>query len=298
MASLTLPFAAMASACEIHLEGAGTVVSLRGAALSAVAEVQRIEAKYSRYRADSILSRINAAAGTGRPLPVDSETAGLLDFAASLFQSSGGLFDITSGVLRRAWDFRCGRLPGEAALQALLPLIGWPQVRWADGCVSLPRPGMEIDFGGFGKEYAADRAATALMEAGHRHGWVNLGGDIRVLGPRADGQPWRFGIRHPRQDRATIATVELVSGALATSGDYERFLELDGKRYCHILNPLTGWPVQTWQSISATAPACVAAGALTTIAMLKGLAAPAFLADQQASYLAVDATGRLLHHGF
>jgi len=298
MATLTLPFKAMAGACEIHLEGAGTVERLRQAAQRGVAEVQRIEAKYSRYQTASIVSRINAAAGTGQAVEVDSETAGLIDFAATLFDFSGGLFDITSGVLRRAWDFRSGRLPSAAALQDLLPLVGWPQVHWADGRVSLTRPGMELDFGGFGKEYAADRAATALIEAGQRHGWVNLGGDIRVLGPRADGQPWRFGIRHPRQDGATIASVELSSGALATSGDYERFLIHEGQRYCHILDPQTGWPVQHWQSVSASAPACIAAGALTTIAMLKGAQAPDFLAEQQASYLAVDAAGQLLQHGF
>jgi thiamine biosynthesis lipoprotein len=297
MAELTLRFEAMAGAAEIHLEGAGTDSSLRRAAQLGVAEVQRIEAKYSRYQASSIVSRINAAAGTGQAVEVDSETAGLIDFAATLFRFSGGLFDITSGVLRRAWDFRSGRLPAASALQALLPLVGWSQVQWGDNRVSLTRAGMELDFGGFGKEYAADRAATLLMEAGQRHGWVNLAGDIRVLGSRADGQPWRFGIQHPRQAGATIASVELAAGALASSGDYERYLDHEGRRYCHILNPSTGWPVQHWQSVSATAPACVAAGALTTIAMLKGAQAPEFLAEQQATYLTVDAAGQLRHHG-
>jgi thiamine biosynthesis lipoprotein len=297
MATLTLPFQAMASSCEIHLEGVGTPGQLRRAAVAAVEEVRRIEIKYSRYRVDSIVSRINAQAGTGQAVAVDSETAGLIDFAAALHAFSEGLFDITSGVLRQAWDFKAGQPPTDVALQALLPLIGWQQVAWADGQVSLPQPGMELDFGGFGKEYAADRAAGVLMAAGVQHGWVNLGGDIRVLGPRADGRPWRFGIQHPRQAKATIASVELSGGALATSGDYERFMVHQGRRYCHILNPRTGWPVHTWQSISATAPACTAAGALTTIAMLKGEAGPDFMAAQQAGYLAVDAQGALVHQG-
>jgi thiamine biosynthesis lipoprotein len=93
-----------------------------------------------------------------------------------------------------------------------------------------------------------------------------------------------------------LATLSLGAGALATSGDYERFFELDGVRYCHVLNPRTGWPVQGWRSVSVVAPACLAAGALTTIAMLKGDDALAFLAGQKVGYLAVDATGQIHHH--
>jgi thiamine biosynthesis lipoprotein len=251
--------------------------------------------KYSRYRADSIVSRINAAAGGDEPVEVDAETASLLDFADKLHAFSDGLFDITSGVLRRVWDFRAGRVPDEAALQALLPLIGWSQVSWHRQRIRLPRAGMELDFGGFGKEYAADRAMAILAGAGLRHGFVNLGGDIRVLGPRADGSAWRFGIQHPRQSEGTIASVDMGEGALASSGDYERFFELGGRRYCHILDPRTGWPVSSWASVSVTAPACVAAGALSTIAMLKGPQALEFLATQGATYLAVDTSLRSFH---
>lgn len=287
VASYGFAFDAMGSTCEIRLDG-DDEPALAAAARRAIDEVRRIEAKYSRYRNDSIVWRINAAAGSGRDVEVDGETASLLDFAAQLHALSGGLFDITSGVLRRAWDFRAGRLPEPDALQRLLPLIGWPQVTWRHRRIALPKAGMELDFGGFGKEYAADRAAAALVEAGLRHGFVNLGGDIRVIGPRADGRAWCFGIQHPRESGRTLAHVELAGGALATSGDYERFFERDGRRYCHILDPRTGWPVQTWCSVSVTAPACVAAGALSTIAMLKGAKAPAFLATHQATFLAVD----------
>lgn len=156
---------------------------------------------------------------------------------------------------------------------------------------------MELDFGGFGKEYAADRAMAILAAAGQRHGFVNLGGDIRVLGARADGSAWRFGIQHPRQAEGTIASVDMAEGALASSGDYERYFERDGRRYCHILDPRTGWPVISWSSISVTAPACVAAGALSTIAMLKGEQALDFLATQCATYLAVDTSLRTFRHG-
>lgn len=291
--TLKVVFQAMACGCELQLEGADRP-ALEAAARAAVAEVQRIEHTYSRYRADSVVSRINAAAGQPGFVPVDAETASLLGFAGQLHALSDGLFDITSGVLRRAWDFRAGRVPHDAELQALLPLVGWPHVeRRADG-VRLAQAGMELDFGGFGKEYAADRAAAALLAAGVTHGFVNLGGDLRVLGPRADGRPWRLGIQHPRQPGATVATLELVQGALATSGDYERFFEHGGRRYCHLLDPRSGWPVQHWQSVSITAPVCVAAGAMSTIAMLKGPDALPFLQAQGADYLAVDGQGQVL----
>jgi thiamine biosynthesis lipoprotein len=270
--------------------------TLSVAARQAIEEVKRIELKYSRYRADSIVSHINAAAGGDEAIEVDAETASLLDFADKLHALSDGLFDITSGVLRRVWDFRAGRVPEDAALQALLPLIGWSKVSWHERRIRLPHAGMELDFGGFGKEYAADRAMAILAGAGHRHGFVNLGGDIRVLGPRADGSAWRFGIQHPRQAEGTIASVDMVDGALASSGDYERFFERGGRRYCHILNPQTGWPVSSWASVSVTAPACVAAGALSTIAMLKGPQALEFLSTQSATYLAADTSMRIFHN--
>jgi thiamine biosynthesis lipoprotein len=227
---------------------------------------------------------------------VDAETAALLRFADQLYRESGGLFDISSGVLRRAWDFKSARLPSPDRLREALALVGWAQVELEERSVRLPRIGMELDFGGFGKEYAADRAASLLIDAGFAHGYVNLGGDIRLLGPTPEGDPWRLGIAHPRQPGAVAMGVEVATGALATSGDYERYFELDGQRYCHILDPRSGWPVQHWQSISVLAPACLAAGALTTIAMLKGPDAEAFLSAQGVPWLGIDAAGRLHPH--
>jgi thiamine biosynthesis lipoprotein len=290
-----LRFGAMACACEVVVPG--NDAEARHAAHAAMAEVKRIEAKYSRYRADSVVSRINAAAGQGRATPIDAETAGLLAFADQLHQQSGGLFDLTSGVLRRAWDFRSGRVPGANALQALLPLVGWARVAWDEHQVLLPEAGMELDFGGIGKEYAADRAQAVLLRAGVRHGFVNLGGDLRVLGPRADGRPWCFGIQHPRQPGGLAAQVELHEGALATSGDYERFFVTpEGRRCCHILDPRSGQPVAHWQSVSVAAPVCAAAGALATIAMLMGEAGAAFLRRQGVAFLAIGPDGRTESH--
>jgi len=285
-------FAAMASSCEIRI----AALSRRKAeplAKLAMAEVHRIEAKFSRYRDGSVVSRINAVAGSGRAVDVDDETCHLLDFAASLHAVSDGLFDITSGTLRKAWDFRARRLPLPGQIDELLALVGWAKVVWKAPRIELPLPGMELDFGGFGKEYAADRAATLLRAHGVRHGMVDLGGDIRLVGPRRGNAPWILGIQDPRDTQRLLARLTLVSGALATSGDYERYFEVGGVRYCHVLDPRTGWPVNAWRSVSVAAPTCLAAGALTTVAMLKGQDAIAFLESQNVEYLAVDSNGGL-----
>ncbi len=292
MIELAFEFHAMGGANEIHLVGTDEL-TLRDAAQSAIDEVRRIEHKYSRYNPQSIVSRINALAGTGTTLAVDTETAGLFDFASRLFEISAGLFDISSGVLRRVWDFRRPVVPSASDVQALLPLIGWDKVCWCDSHIELPSVGMEVDFGGFGKEYAADRAADILRLKGILHGYINLGGDIRVLGPRSDLSPWQFGIRHPRQANALISSIALAGGALASSGDYERFFETGGRRYCHVLDPRTGWPVSYWQSVSVVAPSCAGAGALCTIVMLMGEEGLAFLERQSVPYVAVTADGQL-----
>lgn len=288
----------MASDCEVRIAGVPRAQADEWAQ-RAIAEVLRIEAKFSRYLPTSIVSRINASAGDARGVEVDDETAQLLNFAHQLFMQSDSLFDITSGVLRRAWDFKAARMPEQSELDALLPKVGWHITRWADNRLTLPLPGMEIDFGGFGKEYAADRAAAVLVSAGAHHGLVNLGGDIHVIGPQPDGKPWSIGIRDPRagEPEQTIASIALARGGLATSGDYERFFVHDGKRYCHLLDPNTGWPVTHWQSMSIVAPICVAAGAVSTIAMLKQAEAPDFLAGQQVAYLAIDAAGVITRRG-
>ncbi|MCC7217980.1 MAG: FAD:protein FMN transferase, partial [Burkholderiales bacterium] len=241
------------------------------------------------------VSAINAAAGA-HEVAIDAETAALLRYADQCHRLSGGRFDVTSGVLRRAWNFRAAepRLPAQSEIDALLPLIGWQDVAFDARSVRLPRAGMEIDFGGIGKEYAADRAATILAERGVAHALVNLGGDVRAIGGQADGAPWRIGIRHPRDALpGAIASVELRDGAVATSGDYQRYFEIDGVRYCHVLDPRTGRPVHRWQSMSVVAPLAIVAGSCSTIAMLMQDEAPAFLASQGVAWLGVDDHGNV-----
>ena len=293
MKSFRQTFRAMAAEHEIELAAPDEALARR-AAEAAIADVLRIEAKYSRYRDDSVTTRINRAAG-GAPVAIDDETAALLRYADHCHALSEGRFDITSGVLRRAWDFRATppRLPDADVLAQAVALVGWHEVEWDEHAIRLPRAGMEIDFGGIGKEYAADRAAALCLEHDVAHGLVNLGGDIRAIGPQADGSPWRVGIRHPRVAGAAVAGFDLTTGAVATSGDYERFFEIDGRRYCHILDPRTGMPVTHWQSVSVAAPLCVVAGSCATIAMLLGEKAEPFLAAQGVRWLGVDGAGAL-----
>lgn len=290
-------FAAMGGRGEVVL-GAADAAHARACADAAIAEVQRIEHKYSRYRADSVVARLNAAAG-GAPLDCDAETLALLDYAATLFDASGGRFDITSGVLRRAWRFGSDahgappQPPDGAALAPLRALIGWPRVQRSGAAVLLPERGMELDFGGFGKEYAADRAGALLAARGVRHGYVNLGGDLHVIGPRPDGQPWAIGIRDPRRAHALVASVPVRAGGLATSGDYERFFEHAGRRYCHVLDARSGQPVTHWRSVSVLAPRTLAAGTVCTLAMLAQADGLAFLRASGLDFLAIDAAGHL-----
>jgi thiamine biosynthesis lipoprotein len=174
-----------------------------------------------------------------------------------------------------------------------LPLVGWNKVALQDQSIALPLAGMEVDLGGFGKEYAADRAVQVLREKGVAHGYVNLAGDMRFLGPKPTGEPWMIGIQDPRVRDQVVATLPITMGGLATSGDYERYFELNGQRYCHVLNPKTGMPVSYWRSVSVTSPATVVSGCTTTMAMLKEADGLAFLQATGFDFFAIDHTGKV-----
>ena len=286
-----LPFKAMGSACEVVL-ASHTQNEAESMAKLAIDEVLRIERKYSRYTTDSVIAKINQQAGRGA-LQCDDETWALFQFATQLFDKSDGLFDITSGVLRQAWDFKKPEVPTSQKLEVLLPLVGWQNVVLQDQSIALPLAGMEVDLGGFGKEYAADRAAQVLKEKGVTHGYVNLAGDMRFLGPKPNGEPWMIGIQDPRARDQVVATLPITQGGLATSGDYERYFELNGQRYCHVLNPKTGMPVSYWRSVSVTSPATVVSGCTTTMAMLKEADGLAFLQAAGFDFFAIDHTGKV-----
>lgn len=280
-------FRAMASPCELLIDTRDKTLA-QSCLQIAKTEAHRIEHKFSRYRDDNIIYQINHSAG--KPVEVDDETAALLDYADQCFQISEGLFDITSGVLRKRWHFDDrNKVPSQKQIDALLPFIGWQKVQWQKPVITLPES-MEIDLGGIGKEYAVDRVTLILKQKTETSILVNFGGDLAITHSRIQADGWRIGVADPRAgskqdaDKALHCYV-LQQGAMTTSGDAHRFIEYQGKRYGHILNPVTGWPAaDAPRSITVLANTCLEAGILSTLAILKGKQAQEFLDQQQVQY--------------
>ena len=292
MAHHCFSFKAMGTRCEIRLFAHDAAIAANAIGVAA-GEINRLEQKYSRYLPNNFLAHINRAAQHGSSTAIDAECAALLQFSDACHRQSDGLFDITSGVLRRAWNFDRQVLPDEGLLAQLLSSVGWQHVRWSAELIRFQRPGMEIDFGGIVKEYAADRAAAVLRESGIVHGMVDMGGDIVAVGPDPDGLPWQISIRHPRREDTVVATFALTHGAVATSGDYARCVIVDGRRYSHLLSPFTGWPVQGLASVSAVCDQCVVAGGVSTTAILMEGNGRQWLEDGGMPHVWVDLDGQI-----
>ncbi|HXO21372.1 MAG TPA: FAD:protein FMN transferase [Thermoanaerobaculia bacterium] len=276
-------FEAMASPCTVLVDGDDRD---EAAALVDVAarEALRVERKFSRYRTDNLVHAINHAAG--RPTEVDEETALLIDYAATCWEMSAGLFDLTSGVLRRVWKFDGGsRVPSRKAVEECLARVGWGRVTWKDRMLSMPA-GMEIDFGGIGKEYAVDRAAGLLAAQTATSCLVNFGGDLFAGGLRRGNRTWGVGIEDPgRAGQAALYKLDVARAGLATSGDARRYVRWRGQRLGHILNAQTGWPVAgAPRSVTVVARTCLEAGTISTLAYLQGPGARAFLEQQNVQF--------------
>ena len=275
-------FWAMASPCELLIETQDSMLANHLTSV-AYAETKRIEQKFSRYLPNNPMANINDS--QGKPIAIDNEFFRLLELANSCFQLSDGLFDITSGVLRQAWTFDgSDNLPSPDAVKVLMPFIGWGKVKYDQSSITVAK-GMELDFGGMGKEYAVDCVAKLCAEhASTTSVVVNFGGDIQVNRARHNKQPWYIGIESPDDAEAT-KVLKIISGGLATSGDARRYLLKNGKRYSHILNPETGYPVKNAaSSVTIAAPHCIQAGLLSTMALLKGPNAEVFLEQQDVKF--------------
>lgn len=275
-------FTAMASPCEVLVQTRDESLAARLGTLAS-REAWRIEAKYSRYRADSVLSRLNHS--PGQPQTLDPETVGLIEFARECHESSGGLFDITSGVLRRAWTFDGGStVPAAETLSALCRHVGFQLLEWQAPVLTVP-DGMELDLGGIGKEYAVDRALALCAATTDVPVLVNFGGDLACR-DAPDTGPWQIGVERPASLGDAAFVLELgSSGGLATSGDTHRFVMHQGRRLGHILNPRTGWPVEGGPaSVTVAAGSCLEAGSLATFALLEGAGAREFLDEQGVRY--------------
>ncbi len=288
--SYGITFTAMASPCEVIIQTSDKqLATTLGNTLAT--EVWRIEDKYSRYNQHSICSAINNNAT--KPVSIDEETYLLLNFAEQCYQLSDGLFDISSGVLRKVWSFhgnksRYDDFPTKVQVNDALACVGWRKIHFDQIQITLAK-GMEIDFGGIGKEYAVDRAIILAKQLTDSPVLVNLGGDLAVTCARGNNEPWQVAIEHPDNtgNNHTDMIISLNSGALATSGDARRFLVHEGKRYSHILNAKTGWPInEAPRSITVVAPQCIQAGILATLALLQGAHAEQFLEQQDIKFWA------------
>ena len=253
--------------------------------------LEALEARYSRYRAESIVSVINQRAGSGIFTELDPETQALLGLAGRLWAESGGLFDITSGPLRQAWDFRAGGGADPAKIELTLPLVGWDQIEWRRSSIHLPTPGVEIDLGGLAKEYAVDSAISLMRNLKVTSAMIELAGDVATIG-ESNNTPWRVGIQDP-EGTGSLCAVQLSNAAIATSGNYARRIDFEGKQYGHLLNPKTGWPVEGPTSVSVLDSHCLTAGAVATVACLHSEKdARAWLEHAALPWLMVSSTGK------
>lgn len=274
-------FQAMGGPCEVLVNTQDRMLA-QGIIELAQTEALRVEHKFSRYRNDNIIHVINRAEG-GR-IELDEETSRLMDYVSQCYDLSDGLFDVTSGVLRQVWVFDGGgEIPSRKKVKSLLAYIGWNKVNWDAPYLSVPK-NMEIDLGGLGKEYAVDRSAQ-LIQNTHANVPVllNFGGDLFATAPPNGQACWQVGVEAVGGSHSAV--ISLKQGALTTSGDARRFVLHDGVRYPHVLNPRTGWPVMDApRSVTVASGTCIEAGFLSTLAMLQGKEADAFLKAQHVQY--------------
>jgi len=229
-------------------------------------EIKRLERLLSTWRSDSELSRVNQEAGR-RPVRVSPETLELVTRSLELGRLTQGGFNVALGPAIEAWSVtERQHIPDERELRQLKSLVDWTsiQVNKEARTIYLPHKGMRIDVGGIGKGYAADRAVAEMKRVGAMGGVVALSGDIKAFGVLPDRKGFPVGIKHPRQEEALIAIIDLNDEAVSTAGDYERFFEREGIRYHHILDPQTLQPAGACQSVTVIAKEGTVADGLDT----------------------------------
>jgi thiamine biosynthesis lipoprotein len=269
----------------------------RGRALVAavLAEYRRIDEAMSTYKESSELSKINRDAASA-PVAVSDELFDLVGRALKLSEISGGAFDITYDSVGYLYDFRARRHPTQGDIAERLDAIDYRLVELDESqrTIAFARPGVRINLGGIAKGYAVERGAALLRDAGIEHAMLNAGGDTRVLGDRR-GQPWIVGIRHPRAADEIVTRLPLDDEAISTSGDYERFFEENGRRYHHIINPMTGEPTQGVLSATVIGPDATMTDGLSTTVFVLGPVAGVALVEGLPGYeaIVVDASGQL-----
>lgn len=238
-----------------------------------IAEIKRIEALLTTFSDDSQTNQINQNAGI-KPVKVDKEVYALIERAQRISKLTQGAFDLSYGSLDKSfWNFdqKMTQLPSaEQALKAV-GLIDYRNIVLEEGTVFLREKGMRIGFGGIGKGYAADRAKQVLQAEGFENGVVNASGDMHAWGVKEDGKCWTVGISNPDSPKEIIAEFDLKNAAVATSGNYEKFVWIDGVKYSHTIHPKTGFPIRGIKSVTVFAPFAELADALTTPIAVMGV---------------------------
>ena len=267
----TVTFHAMATACKLSF--AASTETARVIAESAVRRVADFEAKYSRFLPDSLISRINVAAGTDWT-EIDPETERILALCQEAHFLTRGVFDPTALPLIQLWNWKQTPpiVPTAKAIDAARQKTGWRKVQRSPGRVRLPEPGMSLDLGGIGKEYAVDQVARLALGHGLPGILVDFGQDVFVYGQPPDGRPaWKIGLEDPERPGSCWTALAVQNCAVATSGDYARRFTIDGRRYGHIIDIRTGQPVNNGcRAVSVLAPSCTVAGMLSTAAFVLG----------------------------
>jgi thiamine biosynthesis lipoprotein len=249
-----------------------------------VAEIQRIERLLTTYAEDSETSLINAHAGI-RPVVVSPETFGLIERSIRISQITQGAFDITYGsVDKRLWNFDTGmrKLPDKETARQMVKLINYRNILLdrTNRTVMLKEKGMRIGFGGIGKGYAAERAKSVMQSLGVTSGVVNASGDLTAWGVQPDYKPWTIGIVNPNSAGSIFSFMNVSGLAVATSGNYEKYILIDGKKYSHTIHPGTGLPVAGIKSVTILCPNAEIADAMATPVMIMGVRAGLDLINQ------------------
>ena len=266
-----LTFTAMSTTCRVHFQTADTKLA-HEFQTEVLNWVSWFEARYSRFLPDSLISRINDAAGQNW-LEIDPETEALFNLCQDLLFFTRGVFDPTALPLIRLWNWKAPNpvMPTPAEIQAALELVGWAKVQRRPGGIFLPRAGMMLDLGGIGKEYAVDRVLTMGLQRGITNILVDFGQDVRVHGESPQKGPWIIGLQDPKRPGQCWTAVVVNNHAVATSGDYLRHFVHEGRRYGHIIDPRNGYPANNGVlSVSVVSPHCTFAGIVSTAAVVLG----------------------------
>ena len=239
----------------------------------AVAEITRIEKLISSWDPNSQTSEINRNAGI-KPVQVDSELFELIQRALGISKLTDGAFDISYASMDRIWKFdgSMKKMPSPEEIAASVSRVGFQNIILDpnERTVFLKLEGMKIGFGAIGKGYAADKAKELLMAAGVPAGIINASGDMNTWGKQANGEFWKVAITNPMDKNKVFALLPIMEGAVVTSGDYERYVNFNGTRYAHIIDPRTGYPATGIISVTVFAPKAELADALATSVFVMG----------------------------